>query len=517
MTAVGRRTLRSVLEHWTGTQPTKAFLIFEAADGSVRQLSYLEFDRAVNRTANALRGLGVRKGDKVLLCLTNSPEFLYLWFGTAKAGAVMVPASPGSTAEELAYLAEHSESGVLFAEPGNVETLKAVGERVSGVRAVVLCRASGPVAGTALFDDLVREAATEAPEDGPQSPDEAAILYTSGTTSRPKGALITHAAYLYGAEAMARAVWLLPEDRHLVTLPLFHAAAQVHATLPSLLVGGSVALTERFSASRFFDQAIRHEATAAALFAAPIRMILGQPERSDLRQNRLRFVTFAQNLTEAQLGDWGRRFGAPLMQLWGMTETVGLPLMNPMNGLRKDMSMGLPVLGYECRVVDEGGRDVGTGEVGELIVRGTPGETLMKGYFKNLKATREAVRGEWLYSGDRARVDEEGYFYFVDRAKDTIKRAGENVSSAEVEAVLKTHPAVADAAVVGVPDPVRDEAVKAFVILKEGCAADAEELIAWCAARLSRFKIPEQVAFWEEFPRTAVGKVQKHILKRETN
>lgn len=139
----------------------------------------------------------------------------------------------------------------------------------------------------------------------------------------------------------------------------------------------------------------------------------------------------------------------------------------------------------------------------------------MKCYFKNPEATREALRGEWLYSGDRARVDEAGYFHFVDRAKDMIKRAGENVSSAEVEVVLKTHPAVADAAVVGVPDPVRDEAVKAFVILKEGCAADAEELIAWCAARLSRVKIPEQVAFREEFPRTAVGKVQKHILKRE--
>ncbi|MSS71023.1 MAG: ATP-dependent acyl-CoA ligase [Candidatus Latescibacteria bacterium] len=514
MTVVGRRTLRSVLEYWAVTQPAKTFLIFEASDGSVRQFSYLAFDRAVNRTANALRGLGVLRGDRVLLGLTNSPEFLYLWFGAAKLGAVMVPASPGSTADELAYLAEHSESRVLFAEPDNVEILKAVGSRVPGVRAVVLCGASGAMAGVRLFDDLICEASEEAPEEGPASSDEAAILYTSGTTSRPKGVLITHAAYLYGAEAMARAVRLLPDDRHLVVLPLFHAAAQVHATLPSLLVGGSVALTERFSASRFFDQAIRYDATAAALFAAPIRMILGQPERPDLRQNRLRFVTFAQNVTEAQMEDWDRRFGAPLMQLWGMTETVGLPLMNPAGGLCRNMSMGLPVLGYECRVVDGEGREVATDEVGELIVRGTPGQTLMKGYFKNPEATREALRGEWLYSGDRARVDEAGYFHFVDRAKDTIKRAGENISSSEVEAVLKTHPSVADAAVVGVPDPVRDEAVKAFVILKEGCAAGAEELISWCAERLSKYKAPERVEFRREFPRTAVGKVQKHLLKR---
>ena len=155
------------------------------------------------------------------------------------------------------------------------------------------------------------------------------------------------------------------------------------------------------------------------------------------------------------------------------------------------------------------------GVVGELIVRGTPGQTFMKGYFKDPEATAETIRGEWLYSGDRVRLDEQGYFYFVDRAKDTIKRAGENISAEEVEAVLKTHPAVADVAVVGVPDPVRDEAVKSFVILKEGCAPSPDDLIAWCAARLSKFKVPEIVEFREEFPRTAVGKVQKHILKQE--
>ena len=429
MTITGNRTLRSVLEYRATTHPSKTFLIFEAADGSVQQFSYREFDGAVNRTANALLGLGVRRGDKILVCLTNAPDFLLLWFGSARVGAVIVPAAPAATADELAYLIEHSESRVLFAEPDNLETVRSAGSRVPGVRAVVLCRASGQTSGVTTLDDLLRTAAAEAPEEGPQSCDEAAILYTSGTTSKPKGVLITHAAYLYGAEAMAKAVRLLPDDRHLVALPLFHAAAQIHATLPALLVGGSVALTERFSASRFMDQAIRYGATAAALFAAPIRMILGQPERPDHRHNRLRFVTFAQNVTEAQLADWDRRFGAPLMQLWGMTETTGLPLMNPVDGPRKNMSMGLPVLGYECRVVDPQGADVPPGVAGELVVRGTPGRTIMKGYFKNPEATAQTIRGEWLYSGDRARLDEDGYFHFVDRAKDTIKRAGENVSA----------------------------------------------------------------------------------------
>jgi crotonobetaine/carnitine-CoA ligase len=171
------------------------------------------------------------------------------------------------------------------------------------------------------------------------------------------------------------------------------------------------------------------------------------------------------------------------------------------------------VLGYECKVVDESGKEVPPGTVGELVVSGVPGLTLMKGYFKNPKATAETLRDGWLHSGDQARMDEEGYFFFVDRKKDMIKRAGENVSASEVEETLKQHPAIFDAAVIGIPDPVRDQAIKAYVILKEGAAATAaEELIAWCRARLSAFKVPEVVEFRDAFPRTSVGKIQKHLF-----
>jgi crotonobetaine/carnitine-CoA ligase len=177
------------------------------------------------------------------------------------------------------------------------------------------------------------------------------------------------------------------------------------------------------------------------------------------------------------------------------------------------MAMGKPVLGYEVRIVDEQGRDATPGAVGELIVRGEPGWTLMKGYFKNPEATAATIRDGWLYSGDKVRMDEAGYIYFVDRGKDLIKRAGENISTGEVETVLKEHPAVFDAAVIGVPDPVHDEAIKAFVILREEATATGDELIAWCRKRLSRFKVPSIIAFRDSFPRTSVGKIQKHLLK----
>src|SRR5262249_8265063 len=261
-----------------------------------------------------------------------------------------------------------------------------------------------------------------------------------------------------------------PEDRHLVVLPLFHAGAQLHAFIPMLLVGGSVAVMERFSASRFVQQAITHEATLAALFAAPIRMLLAQPPTADDARTKLRACSYAQNVTPQQFAEWHERFGARLMQIWGMTETMSLPLVHPLDLPPKPLAMGMPVLGYECRVVDETGLEVPPGTVGELMVAGVPGVSLMQGYFKNDQATAEALRDGWLHTGDQAVMDEDGWFFFVDRKKDMIKRAGENVSASEVEETLKRHPAVFDAAVVGVADPVRDQAIKAYVIAKDGAS-----------------------------------------------
>src|SRR3989338_7190153 len=192
-----------------------------------------------------------------------------------------------------------------------------------------------------------------------------------------------------------------------------------------------------------------------------------------------------------------------------MTESMSLPLITPLDLPSKPLSMGMPALGAELRIVDDAGQEGPPGTVGELVLRGVPGVSLMKGYFKHPDATADAIRGEWLYTGDLAWMDEEGYFHFVDRKKDIIKRAGENVAAGEVEAVLRQHGAVADAAVIGVPDPVRDEAIKALVILREGQRATAEELIEWCGGRLSKFKVPEIVEFRETFPRTSVGKIQK--------
>lgn len=504
MLITGTRTLRSALEDKARRLAGTPFLVFEdASGGTSERWTWGEFDRDVNRAAHLLLSRGLRHGDKFNLHLGNCPEFLIFWLAAAKTGTVMVPTNPISTAAEMEYILAHSESRLAVTEPQYGAAIHAVRGRCPGLGGVLEVRPAGP---------LLRGMPATPPEVAVAPADEISMQYTSGTTSKPKGVLLTHANYIYGGEAMAKSMRVLPADRHIVILPLFHAGAQLHACLPMLLVGGSIALMERFSASRFVEQAIRHEATLAALFGAPIRMLLAQPRTEADGSTRLRACSYAQNVTPQQFEEWHERFRAPLMQIWGMTETMSLPLMQPLDLPRKPLSMGMPVLGYECKVVDERATEVPPGTVGELIVSGVPGVTLMKGYFKNDTATAETLRDGWLYTGDNAWMDEEGSFFFVDRKKDMIKRAGENVAASEVEEALKQHPAVFDAAVVGIPDPIRDQAIKAYVILNEGATVTAGDLVAWCRARLSSFKVPEVVELRDAFPRTSVGKIQKHLF-----
>lgn len=514
MDTVGCRTLRGLLEYRAETAGDEPFVLFDDLDGGTTAYTYAHFDSRVNQTANALRSLGIGFGDKVNLHLGNCVEFLFLWFAAAKIGAVIMPTNVAATADELEYLIEHSECRLMFTQGTNLATAREVRARCRRVESIMLCGEAAD-GDERCFDALVSGHTDAAPDAHCDADGEVGILYTSGTTSRPKGVLVSNANYVYAGETVAKSLALRPDDRHLVVMPLFHGNAQYYSTMSALVVGASLVLSSRFSASRFFDQAITHGCTVSSLFSAPMRMLLAQPRRAELADNRLRAVIFAQSLTEEQLVEWRERFGAPLMQIWGMTETMGPPLMNPIYYRRDNMSIGLPAMGYRVRLVDEEGNAVPRGEVGQIVVAGEPGRTLMKGYFKNQQATDDTIRHGWLWSGDNARQDDDGYFHFVDRAKDMIKRSGENVAASEVEAVVLTHPTVFDCAVIGVPDPMRDEAIVAVVVTVENETLDAESIIDWCRERLASFRVPERVEFRRELPRTSVGKIQKHVLRAE--
>jgi crotonobetaine/carnitine-CoA ligase len=505
-TVVGGRSLPAILRDGAARHPDRELLVFEDGAGDVSTYSWRLLHERSLAVAAHLAGLGVRPGDRVHLHLPNRPEFLLTWFAAAQLGAAIVPTNVAATAPELAYILEHAGPRVSVTDTAGARTVRAARELAGVPGAVVVCE---------QVDLLGLPAAADRTWPLPAPEDELAVMYTSGTTSRPKGVRITHANYVFAGEVVAAALRLTPEDRFLTVLPLFHANAQYYSTMGTLVSGGTLLLASRFSASRILEQAVRLRATVASLFAAPMRMILAQEPVPLWREHALRVVVFAQRLTHDELARWDALVGAPLLQLYGMTETIGPPLMNPLHGERRHDTIGRPVLGYTCRVVREDGSPTDVGEQGELLIGGIPGVSLMQGYLHDPQATASVLADGWLRTGDVVSVDGDGYVTFIDRTKDMIKRAGENVAASEVEAVLLEHPRVLEAAVFGVPDDVRDERVIAYVVTRSGRGADGDELIAWCAERLARFRVPEHIELVSELPRTAVGKVVKHALRAD--
>ncbi|MGB5705713.1 MAG: AMP-binding protein [Arenicellales bacterium] len=477
-------------------------------------LSYRDFNDQVNQTCHYLQSLGLKQGDVYNLHLPNCPAFLIVWFAGTRLGAVMMPTNVLGSKAEMRYLLEHSGSVISFTTAPHQDMLDECANEVEKLRQIVCCDPFTHSPNTQSFEHQLSRFSDEA-YPCPAAPcDLAAIMYTSGTTSRPKGVMVTHANYIKAGQTVADATGLTKEDRQFVVLPLFHGNAQYYSTMSALLAGASIVLMDRFSASQYFDKCIEYQCTVASLFAAPMRMILAQPENEKHTNNQLRLVIYAQNLTPEQIQNWQRRFDAPLCQLWGMTETMGPPLMNPLQGERRNWTVGIPSADYEVRLVNENGESVNTGVEGEIVVKGIPGKTIMAGYYKNDQATRETIRKDWLYTGDNAIQDKQGYFRFVDRIKDMIKRSGENVSAGEVESVILQHPAVFECAVIGMPDALRDEKIVAVVVLHHGAQATEDEIIEFCKHKLASFRVPQQVVLERSLPKTSVGKIQKHLVKK---
>jgi crotonobetaine/carnitine-CoA ligase len=456
--------------------------------------------------AGLLADADVRHGDRVHVHLPNRVEFLLALFAAAELGASIVPTNTAASADEIAYILDHAAVAASLVDAGGRAVVEAAWEAGSRSRPVLVCED---------LDLLGRPSRSLQPEDVAPT-DDLAVMYTSGTTSRPKGVRITHANYVWAGEVVAGAVRMTPEDRVLTVLPLFHANAQLYTTMSALVAEATIVLLPRFSASRFLEQAARHGATVGSLFAAPIRMLLARHEpQADGPRHRLRVVLFAQNLSDADLARWDAEVGTPLVQLYGMTETVGPPVINPLGGDRRPHAIGRVSLGYACRVVRDDGEAAREGDVGQLLVAGVPGVTLMRGYLHDPQATDAALPDGWLRTGDIVRLESDGFLSFVDRDKDMIKRAGENVAASEVEVVLAAHPAVAEVAVFGVPDSVREEEIVAAVVPVDGVDLQVHELEDWCRQRLASFRVPARFVLRSSLPRTAVGKVQKGVIRDE--
>jgi long-chain acyl-CoA synthetase len=488
--------------------PAKAALIFQD-----KPITYADLDRSIDEAAAGIASLGIRQGDRVGVLVNNVPHFIYAYLGIERAGGVMVPLNTMYTADEVSYILADAEArAVIVAEPF-LRAVEGLRETLPMLEHVVVVGGGTPI-GTMGWDQMTGRGG-DMPSVSIGEKDLAALPYTSGTTGKPKGAMLTHGNLLANLEQMHR-VPLLSEaetDVVLLVLPMFHIYALNVSLGLTFRVGATAVLQERFDPVASLDAIERHHITV--VFGAPPMFVawLSTPnvESRDLSSVRLA-VSGAAPLPGPVLDDFRRRLGVTIWEGYGLTETAPGVTSNAMGAEAKPGSIGKPLPEIELRLLDEQGDDVEDGDPGEIAVRGP---NVFQGYWHDDAATAEAVRDGWFHTGDVAYEDEDGYLFLVDRKKDLIIVSGFNVYPREVEEALYRHPKVAEAAVVGVPHPYTGEAVKAVVVLKPGQSATEEEIIEFCKRSIARFKCPQVVEFVDKLPHTDTGKILRRRLREE--
>jgi crotonobetaine/carnitine-CoA ligase len=516
-TIIGRNVnIRKLLERKVRQHGDKPFIIFIDRDMKEEIVTYRQFDDQVNRLANWLLSRSIRKGDFVLTHLPNSTGFCVALHACTKIGAIMIPSIVFDVAEDLEYKLNFSGAKMVITDGEYFPMFDRIRSKCPTVKDVLIYRSNEPIPGTHPWNEVLSGSSPELAPVEMDPMDTAQMLFTSGTTARPKGVILTHANFLYIGEVCARSFAVGPHDRYLLILPLFHVNAQCISYFPCLTAGASMVICERFSASQFSELIRTYDCTLCSLVSATVRMILAQPEHPLDGESKLWRCPYAIAISDEEWDRFEKRFKTMLVDLYGLTETLAPCTIMPIWGEHRRGSVGWPNFGMEVKIVDDQRKEVATGEMGEIAIRGEAGISLFREYYKNPEATSQDLVDGWFYSGDYGKIDEDGYVYFIDRKKDVIQRAAENISAPEVERVINDHPAVLESCVIAVPDPIRDEAVMAIVRLKEGALATAEGLTEFCKARMAKFKLPEYWLFpKEEFPKTSIGKIRKNLIRGE--
>jgi long-chain acyl-CoA synthetase len=482
------RTLREVLAAHLARRPGRTFLI---APETGRVLTYREIDRQARLLARFLRMKGLRGGDKVGLYAHNGYQSALLFLATMIGGYVIAPINLLAQRAQLAYVLEHSDCRLLFVAR---DAEKPLGEALAGVKRPLEVIVFDPDAVELFVEKDLPQSDLESVAPG----DPALLMYTSGTTGTPKGALLTHANLLAGARSVADWHGLAPEDRCLSSLPIYHINGQVIATVTPFVSGGSLIAPHRFSVSTWWDLVERHQATWINMVPTIIAYLLNAagPGRS-YRFPRVRFGRSASApLPPEQHRAFEKTFGISVVECMGMTETASIVFANPQEPARRKIgSVGLPC-GVEARVVD-----------GEIRLRGP---NVMAGYYKSPEQTAAAFDAEgWMRTGDLGERDADGYYFITGRLKELIIKGGENIAPREIDEALLRHPSVLEAAAVGVPDANYGQDIRACVVLKPGAHASTEALRAFCLAELGRYKTPREFRILAELPKGPSGKVQR--------
>jgi long-chain acyl-CoA synthetase len=464
--------------------------------------TYGEFGHRVSEVAAGLRELGVEQGDVVGVILPNSPHYLEVWWAILWLGAVFNPVNPVLTSREAASILEDSEAVVAVCTPEAAAGLEARRTDLPKLREIVAAEGSDPAA------TLRGHGIVEQPADV-KGGDLASFVYTSGTTGRPKGAMLGHANLLANAWQLGEPLPVSRGDTLGMVLPLFHVNAQLVTTVIPLVLGANVAMWERFSASRFWADVGHFEPVTFSSVPTMLAALLHAPGADEAESNTLRFVICgAAPLSPALFRRFEDKFGLKIMEGYGLTEGTCCTTINPFTGPRKVGSVGLPTRAQEVVIMDEAGTVVADGTAGEVCFRGP---NMMHGYYNRPDANAETIRDGWLHTGDVGYRDSDGYFFLVDRTKDMIIRGGENIYPREIEDVIQEFEGVKEAAVIGRPDEVRGEEVHAVVALVSGDDTEALEL--HCRERLAAFKVPSSWEVIEELPKTSTGKIDKKPLR----
>ena len=478
--------------------------------------SYAQVDEISGRVASALLGSGLRRGDKVAVQLPNLPQFLFTYFAILKAGLVMVPLNPLLKAPEVAYQLQDSESRVLIPSEGVAAEAVAAAREAGNVPTYVvnLPGHDQRPEGTRHYDELYF--ADDTGEIEPTDADDTAvIIYTSGTTGKPKGAELTHFQLYMNCTVAGGLFGFRDDDVAVAVLPMFHVFGLSSVLNLVVRFGGTLVLIPRFEPDAVLDAIARYGCTifsgVPTMYFALLQADLAGRDLSSLRVG----VSGGAAIPGEVIRAFEEKFpGVVILEGYGLSETASTTTFNISAEQRRVLSIGKPIWGVQVQLVNEQEKPLPPGpeNVGEIVIRG---HNVMRGYYRNPAATEEAFRGGWFHTGDLAYADEDGYLFIVDRKKDLVIRGGYNVYPREIEEVLFAHPAVAEAAVIGKPDPRLGEEVVAFVVLKPDAEADPDGIIAYCRDRLAAYKYPRDVRIVADLPKGPTGKILKRELRAE--
>ncbi len=502
-----------ILRASAGAHPDRTALVL-----GEHSLSYGDLHSHVQRFAGGLHQLGVRRGQHVALLLPNVPQFSIAYFGTHYAGGAVVPLNVLLTAEEISYHLADSDAAALVVWEGFLPQAQEAFARSPGCKSLIVVKAdpkdmSSPE-GVHNMSALIAGSEPVKLLPATMPDDTAVILYTSGTTGRPKGAQLTHFNMFYNAQYVRDDLLALGDKTTALTvLPLFHSFGQTVMHNAVLLGGGRIVLLPRFDVEAALGLMQRHRVSLFAGVPTMYFAILNHPKAGDYDLSSLdRCVSGGAAMPVEVMNAFDRRYEVNILEGYGLSETSPVASFNVLDQPKKPGSIGLPIWGVEFQLVDAEGETIeACGQPGEICIRG---HNVMKGYYNRPEATAEAIVDGWFYTGDIATRDEEGYYSIVDRKKDMVIRGGYNVYPREIEEVLYGHPAIAEAAVIGVPDAKFGEEVKAVVALKPGRAATPEELIAYCKERLAAYKYPRVVEIIDALPKGPTGKILKRELRQ---